>query len=118
MRSLLNLKIGCQMPQSNTHTERTLNIKGVGLVRVVTLSGLGKIVGKSKSSLLRYERTDVFPLAPIKKGNNRYYPVSLAKRLIPLVAELPSYKKPDAELISKINLVFKEERDKLLCHQK
>lgn len=106
------------MPQNNTHTELTLYIKGGGLVRVVTLSGLAKIVGKSKSSLLRYERTDVFPLAPIKKGNNRYYPVSLAKRLAPLVAELPSYKKPDAELIAKINLVFKEERDKLLCQQK
>lgn len=118
MLSQLNLKTRCQMLQSNTHTERTMNIKGVGLVRVVTLSGLGKIVGKSKSSLLRYERTEAFPLAPIKKGNNRYYPVTLAKRLVPLVAKIPGYKKPDAELIANINLVFKEEKDKLLCHQK
>lgn len=115
MRFLLNLKTRCQMPQNNTHTELSLYIKGGGLIRVVTLSGLAKIVGKSKSSLLRYERTDVFPLAPIMKGNNRYYPISLAKRLVPLVAKLPSYKKPDAELIAQINLVFKEERDKLIC---
>ena len=104
--------------RQSKHSQTILRIKGVGIVDVVTVTGLARIIGKSRDTVLRYERTDVFPMAPIMVGTKRYYPLSLARRLVPLVARLPGNKKPDAELIAKINLVFKEERDKLLCHQK
>lgn len=102
----------------NRHVQTTLNIKGVGLVEVVTVTGLARIVGKSRNTILRYEDTEVFPLAPIMLRNNRYYPISLAKRLIPLVGKIPNGKKPTAELLSEIYKVFKDEKRKLLCQQK
>lgn len=102
----------------NRHIHKILSIKGVGLVEVVTVKGLAQIVGKSKITILRYEKSDVFPLAPIMVGVDRYYPVSLAKRLVPLVRKIPNGRKPSAELIVEINRLFKEEKEKLLCQQK
>ena len=105
------------MAQSNkSKTQTTLMIRGVGLVEVVTLVGLARIIGKSRTSILRYEKSEVFPQAPIMLRSVRYYPLSLAKRLIPLVRKLPPHKKPDIELIVEINKLFKEERNKL-CQQ-
>lgn len=100
------------------HSQTTLMVRGVGVVCVVTVTGLARIIGKSRDTVLRYERTDVFPMAPIMVGAKRYYPLSLARRLVPLVARLPSNKKPDAEVIVEINRLFKEEKNKLLCQQK
>lgn len=97
--------------------QTTLHIKGVGLVPVVTVAGLAQIIGRSRITVLRYERMDVFPLAPIVLNNRRYYPLSLAKRLVPLVSRLPVNRKPAADLIVEINRLFKEEKDKLLCLQ-
>ena len=102
----------------NKHVQTTLRIKGVGIVEVVTITGLARIVGKSRDSILRYEKADTFPMAPIMVGTKRYYPLSLAKRLAPLVARIPGNKKPDAGLIVEINKLFKEEKNKLLCQQK
>lgn len=100
------------------HSQTTLRIKGVGIVEVVTVTGLARIIGKSRDTVLRYERTDVLPMAPIMVGTKRYYPLSLAKRLSPLIEKLPRNRKPDAELLVEINRLFKEERNKLLCQQK
>ena len=102
----------------NRHVQTTLLIKGVGLVDAVTVTGLARIIGKSRNTILRYEKLDVFPLAPIMVGRNRYYPLTLARRLVPLVKDIPNGRKPDAELIMEINKLFKEEKCKLLCQQK
>lgn len=102
----------------NRHTQSTLYIKGVGLVEVVTVTGLARIVGKSRNTILRYEQLDVFPLAPIMVGNNRYYPLTLAKKLIPFVQKIPNGRKPNSELLVMIHKLFKEEKNKLLCQQK
>lgn len=82
------------------------------MVEAVSVAGLAKMVGKSRDTILRYERNEVFPTAPIMKGQLRYYPLSLIRKLVPLVAQIPSHKKPEPELIVEINKVFKEERDK------
>ena len=88
-----------------------LNVNGV-LVDAVTITGLGRIVGKSRNTLLRYERIGVFPPAPLVVGTYRYYPISLVKSLAPIVEELPLNTKPSAEVLAKINLVFKQEVQK------
>lgn len=102
----------------NNHTHTTLHIKGVGIVEVVTVAGLASIVGKSRGTILRYEKINVLPLAPILVGTRRYYPISLAKRLAPIVAKLPSNKKPDANTLVEIDRLFKDEKNKLICQQK
>lgn len=102
----------------NKHIQTVLHIKGVGLIDVVTVTGLAKIIGKSRNTILRYEKNDVFPMAPIMVGTRRYYPISLARRLVPLVARFSSNRKPDAGVIVEINRLFKEEKSKLLCQQK
>lgn len=101
----------------NKHTQTILMIKGVGLVEVVTVTGLAKVIGKSRNSVLRYENTDVFPMAPIMVGSIRYYPLSLARKLAPIVAKFPKNEKPCSELLVEISRLFKEERDKL-CQKK
>lgn len=92
-------------------------IKGVGLVEVVTVEGLARIIGKSRNTVLRYERQGVFPPAFIRVGDRRYYPLSLAKGLVSVVSQLPTNRKPDANLIVEINRLFKSEKDKL-CQPK
>ena len=99
--------------RQSKHSQTTLRIKGVGIVDVVTVAGLARIVGKSRNTILRYENTDLFPIAPIMVGTKRYYPLSLAKRLAPLVEKIPNGKKPDAELITMIHKLFTEEKEKL-----
>lgn len=91
--------------------QTTLNIKGK-LCTAVTIAGLAEILGKSVDSIRRYEKLQVFPKAPFMAGEVRYYPVSLAKRLQPIVDKFKSNKSPDAETIAKINQLFKEERSK------
>lgn len=82
------------------------------MVEAVTVSGLAEIIGKSRNTVLRYERNGVFPQAPLMLGQLRYYPLSLAKKLVPVVEKLPLHKKPEPELVILINKLFKEERDK------
>ena len=93
---------------------KILNVGGK-LIKAVTIEGLARIVGKSKDSILRYERLEVFPPAPLLVGerNVRYYPVDLAKKLVPLVAKIPSYKRADSSLIFEISKCFKESKEQI-----
>lgn len=99
------------MSRNKRSKQTTLIVNGV-MVEAVTVAGLAEIIGKSRVTILRYERTDIFPTAPIMKGQLRYYPISFARRLAPLVAQLPPHKKPEPELLVEINKLFKEEREK------
>lgn len=94
-------------------TRAIMNIKSVGLVEFVTIAGLADIIGKSRSSVMRYEKDETFPSAPLIIRGRRYYPRSLAERLVPLVRKIPPHKKPEAELVSEIYKTFKEETTKL-----
>ena len=83
-------------------------LKGT-VVEVVTISGLGEIVGKSRTTLLRYIRTGVLPEAPFTLNGYRYYSVELARKLKPIIQRLPLNTKPSAEDLVQINSLFKEE---------
>lgn len=104
------------MRQRTRNLNKKVNVNGV-IVEVTTALGLSRIVGKSKDTILRYEELEVFPPAPFMKGSVRYYPISLCKRLIPLVKRIPGNRKADADLIMEINKVFKEETERL-CQKK
>lgn len=99
------------MKSKKRSLETTISFKGK-LLSAVTVSGLAEIVGKSRDTILRYEREGTFPIAPFKLGAVRYYPTSLAERLKPLVARLPGNTRPPAELVAEIALAFKEEVQK------
>lgn len=116
MRLVLNLKIEWML-RKKRNLQTTLRVNGV-IFDAVTITGLARILGKSKDTILRYESLDIFPLAPVMKGNVRYYPISLARRLVPLVNRFPCNRTPNAELIVEVNKLFKEEKNKLLCQQK
>lgn len=88
-----------------------LNVNGV-LVEAVTIAGLGEIIGRSRDTILRYERNGTFPPAPLLCNGYRYYPVPFAEELAKLVRELPLSKAPDAKTLVSINRLFKEETDK------
>ena len=92
---------------------KNLRIKGVGIVGVVSIMGLARMVGKSKISILRYEAKDIFPEAPIKVRDQRYYPITLAEKLIPIVRKFPPNSPPSAELVAEVSRVFNEETAKL-----
>ena len=83
-------------------------IKGK-VVEVVTISGLGEIVGKSRNTLLRYIRNGVLPEAPFTLNGYRYYSVTLAENLKPIIENLPLHTKPPAEDLAKIQRLFNEE---------
>lgn len=100
------------MPRNRRRSNQTTLIVHGKMVEVVSVTGLAHIIGKSRDTVLRYERKDVFPPAPILKGSYRYYPVSLARKLVPLVEKLPLHKKAEPELIAEINKLFNEERMK------
>ena len=89
---------------------------GDRLVECCTIKGLADILGKSRDTISRYETLGYFPLAPLRVGSYRYYPVTLANRLKPIVAKFPINKPPSAELRVEVNRVFNEERNKL-CQQ-
>jgi hypothetical protein len=91
--------------------QTTLNVKGV-LVTAVTVTGLAEMLGKSADTIRRYERQEIFPTSPLKIGNVRYYPLSLVKELKPIVDSFSPNRPPDAEVVSKINLLFNNERDR------
>lgn len=89
---------------------------GDRLVECCTVKGFADILGKSRDSISRYEELGHFPEAPLRVGTYRYYPVSLAERLKPIVAEFPPNRPPSAEVCVEINRIFNEERNKL-CQQ-
>ena len=99
------------MTKTMKGNQKTLSVGGK-LVVAVTVTGLARIVGKSRDTILRYERDGVFPQAPFRLKGYRYYPLSLAKSLVPLVDRIPQHKKPDSDLIVEITKLFNEERRK------
>ena len=98
--------------RQNKGLRNVLQVNGM-MVEVVSISGLAKIIGRSRDAILRYERVDIFPLAPIMKGRYRYYPISLAEKLVPLVNKIPKNRKPDSTTLVEISKLFKEEKEKL-----
>lgn len=90
---------------------------GASLVEAHTVAGLSRMVGKSRDTILRYEKLGIFPPAPILYGSIRYYPLELCRRLVPLVRRIPTNRKVDANLIVEINKAFKEEKEKLCLRQ-
>ena len=96
-----------------SRASRTKKFKVAGrIVECVTVSGLALIVGKSRRTIIRYEDTGVLPKAIIVYEGTRYYPVELAKALAPAIRALPGNTRPSAEQLARINLIFKQERDK------
>lgn len=97
--------------RKSRNLERTFIVNGK-MVTVVSISGLAKIVGKSRNTLLRYERTGVFPPAIFMLNGYRYYPKAMAKKLVDVVTRLPLNTKPPADMQVEINKIFAEERSK------
>lgn len=91
-------------------------VNGV-MFEAVSVLGFAKMINKSRDTILRYERNGVIPPAPLLLGRFRYYPISLVRKLAPLMDKLPPNRKPDPQLLVEINKVFKEEKDKL-CRKK
>lgn len=86
------------------------------LVRTVSISGLAQYLGKSRDSILRYERMATFPGAPISCKGYRYYPEFMLSELKTLVDKFSPNKPPDPEIIAEINSLFKETIEKLKSH--
>lgn len=95
--------------------KRNIKLLKVGdkLVECCSVKGLADILGKSRDSVSRYEELGYFPEAPLRVRDYRYYPISLAERLKPIVAKFPPNRPPSAELRVEINRIFKEERNNL-----
>ena len=91
--------------------ETTLKV-GNQIVTAVSVSGFAKVVGKSRNTILRYERNGILPQAIFFVWGHRYYPKSLAVEVAPLIQKLPLNTKPPQEIISQINLLFTKEREK------
>jgi hypothetical protein len=81
------------------------------LIEAVTIAGLALIVGKSKDSILSYEKKGIFPSAPLVSNGVRYYPIRLAKGLVPIVNKFDGARRPSDNLIVEINKLFKKEVD-------
>lgn len=91
---------------------KRLKINGK-LVDCTTSMGLARIVGKSKDSILNYEKKGYLPMTFLKVGTYRYYPISLCQKLKVILDKFPTNRPPDQELIVEVNKLFKEERSKL-----
>lgn len=91
-------------------------MRGV-LIEAHSVTGLARIVGKSRDTILRYEEKGIFPPAPIMFGVVRYYPDDLCKELIPLVKKIPTNKVISAKLIAEIHKLFKTQKEKLCQRQ-
>lgn len=91
--------------------QTTLNVRGK-LVEAVTRQGLANALGKSLSAIKRYEKDEIFPPAPIMYNQYRYYPLSLVRKLIPIVAEFPTHKRVDPDVVVEIAKLFNEEIQK------
>lgn len=85
---------------------------GGNIVEVTTICGMAKIIGRSRSTVLRWERKGLFPPAPFRVKNYRYYPIALCKEVAKLVHKFKPNKTPSAELITQVNKLYKEEIDK------
>ena len=98
------------MSRKRRSKKATLHIAG-RVVTATTIAGLAEAVGKSTDTIRRYERMDIFPTAPLKAGEVRYYPMRLVEALVPIVKKFGPGRKPDPDLIVEINQLFSKERE-------
>lgn len=82
------------------------------LVDVVTVVDFAREVGKSVSTIKRYERQEILPGAVLYIDDVRYYPVNFVRKIAPLIAKIPGNVKCPAELRVELNRLFAEERSK------
>lgn len=91
--------------------EKLIKVNGV-IVKATTISGLADIVGRSRVTLLRWERDGIMPSAPLYIGSYRYYPILFSKEFSKLVKDIPTNRPPSADVQARINLLFNEEKQK------
>lgn len=99
------------MPKKVRSKRLLLSVSG-RVVEAVTIKGLANILGKSTNCIRSYETKGIFPPAPLYSGRYRCYPVKFAQELALLVKEFPPNRPPDAELITRVTKLFKEEKNK------
>ena len=63
---------------------RTFKVNGI-VVKVVTVMGFARIIGKSASTVRRYEHEGTIPPCIFKIKGYRYYPVSLAEETAKII---------------------------------
>ena len=85
---------------------------GGKVVEVTSVSGLAEIVGRSRATILRWEKDEVFPPAPIILGTYKYYPISYCSEVAKIVKDFQPNKAPRPELITRLNKLYKEEIEK------
>jgi hypothetical protein len=90
---------------------KTFKINGK-LVSCLTITGFAREVDRTSHTIRRYEKEGVIPDAPIRYNSIRYYPKTLVERVKPIILNFPQYKEPDPEDITRIHLIFKEERER------
>ena len=90
---------------------KKVNVNG-HIVEVTTVKGLAEIIGRSRPTILRWEKQGILPPAPFNIGNFRYYPVNFCQELYKIVSKFKTNKTPNADLIIQINRLYKEELEK------
>ena len=85
---------------------------GGKIVEVTTISGLAEIVGRSRATILRWEKDEIIPPAPVIIGAYRYYPISYCSEVAKIVKDFKPNKSPRPELITQLNKLYKEEIEK------
>lgn len=107
-------------PKKKKRKPRTLSkrlmIAG-NLVEVISVAAYAEIIGRKRLTVIRYERDGKFPPAPIMYKGYRYYTESLANRVKPIVKKFPQCEKIPDKLQVAINVIYREEREKLLRGQ-
>ena len=87
--------------------QKTFTVNGK-IVKAVSIAGLAEYLGKSKDTLLRYEKKDFLPPSPLLVKGCRYYPLSMLQELRNYVDTFPSNRPPSPEVITGINKLFKQ----------
>lgn len=90
---------------------RTFKVNGI-VVKVVTVMGFARIIGKSVSTVRRYEHEGTIPLCIFKIKGYRYYPVSLAEETAKIIKTFKGSERPPAEKVAQIHELFENERRK------
>lgn len=95
---------------STSKTAKRVRI-GEALSIIVTVKDLAYIVNRSRPTILRYEKEGVFPSSPLRIGNNRYYRLEFCEKLCHVVDTFSPLTKIPADTITKINKLFRDERE-------
>ena len=108
---------GYPLSKPKKRAKRTLSKRLMvagNLVEVISVSAYAAIIGRTRLTVIGYERDGKFPPAPISYKGVRYYTESLAYRIKPIVRKFPQCLKIPDRLQVAINIVYREEREKLL----